>query len=310
MHTRLISLTALAFAMLPAAAMATGTDAPANDTSDQGGIVVSGRLAHTAREEQKAAPNLINVQAAEAIAKYPDVNAAEALSRMPGVALSIDTGEGRFINIRGLDGNFNGSTMGGVVLLNTQPGGTYFNAAGRAVEFDTVPIGAVDRMSIIKTGLPDHDAEGIGGSVELTPRTAIGANRLFADVTLGGGVETLPARGFIATRWCSADRSAGRTRRCPSCSASSSTMIIAASTIWKLAMSMPQVHPTRLSPRWNCASMIIIASASAIRARWISCPRKVSAITCAPAWLDTMSTPIATAWSSISTATPLPAATR
>jgi hypothetical protein len=86
--------------------------------------------------------------------------------------------------------------MGGVVLLNTQPGGTYFNAAGRAVEFDTVPIGAVDRMSIIKTGLPDHDAEGIGGSVELTPRTAIGANRLFADVTLGGGVETFAGKGL------------------------------------------------------------------------------------------------------------------
>lgn len=196
MHTRLISFTALAFAMLPAAVMAKDTATPANDLSDQGGIVVSGRLAHTAREEQKAAPNLINVQAAEAIAKYPDVNAAEALSRMPGVALSIDTGEGRFINIRGLDGNFNGSTMGGVVLLNTQPGGTYFNAAGRAVEFDTVPIGAVDRMSIIKTGLPDHDAEGIGGSVELTPRTAIGAKRLFADVTLGGGVETFAGKGL------------------------------------------------------------------------------------------------------------------
>lgn len=111
-------------------------------------IVITGaRAAKTARTEQKTAPNLINIQSAETIAKYPDYNAAEALGRVSGVSLSIDTGEGRFVNIRGLDGNLNGATFGGVVLLNTQAGGTYFNASGRAVEFDTVPIGAVDRSS-------------------------------------------------------------------------------------------------------------------------------------------------------------------
>ena len=161
------------------------------DTSSPDTIVIQGRLASTAREEQRAAPNLIDIQPAETIAKYPDVNAAEALSRIPGVALSIDTGEGRFVNIRGLDGNLNGATLGGVVLLNTQPGGTYFNGSGRAVEFDTVPIGAIDRISVVKTGLPDREAEGIGGSIELTPRTAIGMKHPFADVTLGGGYEPL-----------------------------------------------------------------------------------------------------------------------
>ncbi len=159
-------------------------------------IVVSARRADTARTEQQQAPNLVNIQPAETIAKYPDVNAAEALSRVPGVALSIDTGEGRFVNIRGLDGNLNGATFGGVVLLNTQPGGTYFNAAGRAVEFDTVPIGAIDRIVVIKTGLPDHDAEGLGGSIELSPRSAVGIKRPFAEITLGGGLETFANTGL------------------------------------------------------------------------------------------------------------------
>ncbi|UAK22850.1 TonB-dependent receptor [Sphingomonas nostoxanthinifaciens] len=163
-----------------------------NTAANNGGtIVITGRLEATARQEQAAAPNLVNIQPAETIAKYPDVNAAEALGRVPGVALSIDTGEGRFVNIRGLDGNLNGATLGGVVLLNTQPGGTYFNGSGRAVEFDTVPIGAIDRISVIKTGLPDHEAEGLGGSIELTPRTAIGLKKPFADITLGGGYEPL-----------------------------------------------------------------------------------------------------------------------
>ncbi len=154
-------------------------------------IVVTGRRADTARDEEQRALNIVDIQAAETIARYPDVNAAEAISRIPGVALSIDTAEGRFINVRGLDGNLNGATFGGVVLLNTQPGGTYFNGSGRAVEFDTVPIGAIDRIVVTKTGLPDHEAEGLGGSIELTPRTAIGATKPFAEITLGGGIETL-----------------------------------------------------------------------------------------------------------------------
>lgn len=180
-----------AFALLPSAALAQ-TPPPAVSRD----VVVTARLEKTARDEEKAAPNLVNIQAAETIAKYPDVNAAEAISRIPGVALSIDTSEGRFVNIRGLDGNLNGATFGGVVLLNTQPGGTYFNGAGRAVEFDTIPIGAVDRIVVTKTGTPDHEAEGLGGTIELTPRTAVGAKRLFADITLGGGIETFRNHGL------------------------------------------------------------------------------------------------------------------
>lgn len=179
-----------------AEAQTTAPDQTAARASTSQDIIVTARRADTARAEQKAAPNIVSIQSAETIAKYPDVNAAEAISRIPGVALSIDTAEGRFVNIRGLDGNLNGATFGGVVLLNTQPGGTYFNAAGRAVEFDTIPIGAIDRIVVTKTGLPDHDAEGIGGTVELTPRTAIGVKRAFAEITLGGGVETLKGNGL------------------------------------------------------------------------------------------------------------------
>lgn len=190
----LVSTMLVPFAAAPALADASVSSSATTSPQD---IVVTARRADAARDEQAKAPNLVNIQSAETIAKYPDINAAEAISRIPGVSLSIDTAEGRFVNIRGLDGNFNGSTFGGVVLLNTQPGGTYFNSAGRAVEFDTVPIGAIDRISVIKTGLPDHEAEGIGGSVELTPRTAIGHSGPFAEVTLGGGIQTARNKGFF-----------------------------------------------------------------------------------------------------------------
>lgn len=160
-------------------------------TTVQDLVVTAPRKESTARAEQAAAPNIVNVQSAEAIAKYPDVNAAEALSRVPGVSLSIDTGEGRYVNIRGMDGNLDGATFGGVVLLNTLPTLTYFNFTGRAVEFDTIPVGAIDRMEVTKTNRPDQEAEGLGGSVELTPRTAVTADKPFADITLGVGSEAL-----------------------------------------------------------------------------------------------------------------------
>ncbi|MBV9152492.1 MAG: TonB-dependent receptor, partial [Alphaproteobacteria bacterium] len=194
-----ISLVSTAALLTPSTAWCADPHTSAADPTapSETEIVVTGpRTEKTARDVQREAPNLVNVQSAETIAKYPDYNAAEALGRVPGVALSQDTGEGRFVNIRGLDGNLNGATFGGVVLLNTQPGGTYFNSAGRAVEFDTVPIGAVDRIEVIKTGLPDRDAEGLGGQVELTPRTAIGHDPLFLDATLGAGYQPLRKTGL------------------------------------------------------------------------------------------------------------------
>jgi TonB-dependent receptor len=148
-----------------------------------------------ARAVQYKALNLIAVQSAETIAKYPDFNAAEALGRMPGISLSSDTGEGRFVNIRGIDANLDGATYGGVPLLNTNPGGTEAGGGGRAVEFDTIPTGAIDGLIVTYTGLPEHEAEGLGGSVELSPRTAANIVNPFFDATLGAGYEPLHNHG-------------------------------------------------------------------------------------------------------------------
>lgn len=195
--SRLVQALILASTSVLAAATANAQTAPAQtQTADKEAspdtIVVTGRrFSEGARSQQKAAINLVNVQSAEDIAKYPDFNAAEALSRVPGVSISADTGEGRFINIRGLDGNLNGTQFGGVQLLNTQPGGTSFGGGGRAVELDTIPIGAVDQLIVRKTGLPDQEAEGLGGSVDVVPRTAQGIKRPFLEGEIGGGYQPL-----------------------------------------------------------------------------------------------------------------------
>ena len=186
-------------------ALAHGVAAAQDSNSGPTEVVVTAkRLEKTARAEQKAALNIVNIQPAETIEKYPDFNAAEALGRVVGVSMSEDTGEGRFVEIRGIDGNLNGATFGGVVLLNTNPGGTYFGGGGRAVEMDTVPIGSVDRVEVIKSLRPDMDAEGLGGVIELTPRSAATLKQPFVEATVAGGYEALrgdtkPFRAEIAT---------------------------------------------------------------------------------------------------------------
>ena len=66
-----------------------------------------------ARDAEFTAPNLVNLTTAEEIKRLPDVNAGEAIARLPGISLETDTGEGRFINIRGLDSDLNSTTFGG-----------------------------------------------------------------------------------------------------------------------------------------------------------------------------------------------------
>ncbi len=194
MKIRLVALaSSFLLPLVPGIAQAAGA-ADAEQSSSADIIVTAPRNEDAARETQLKALNLINVQSAEAIAKYPDFNAAEALGRIPGISLSSDTGEGRFVNIRGIDGNLNGATYGGVVLLNTNPGGTVFGS-GRAVEFDTIPTGAIDGIIVTKTGMPNHDAEGLGGSVELTPRSAAKLEKGFVEGAIGYGYEPAHKHG-------------------------------------------------------------------------------------------------------------------
>src|SRR3984957_17869238 len=71
--------------------------------------------------EKQQAPNIIDVQPLTEIIKLPDINMAEALQRIPGISLETDSGEGRFVHIRGMDADLNGTTYGGVRLPASNP---------------------------------------------------------------------------------------------------------------------------------------------------------------------------------------------
>jgi TonB-dependent receptor len=142
-----------------------------------------------ARAAQKQAPNLINLTTVEEMQRLPDVNTGEAIRRVPGISLETDTGEGRYINIRGMDADLNSTTFGGLRLPptnNSSPSGK-----GRAVAFDSIPIGFVGAIKVTKSNLPEQDAEALGGTIDITPRTAPADGKPFADLKVGTGEELL-----------------------------------------------------------------------------------------------------------------------
>ena len=154
-------------------------------------VIVEGQRSTDAmaRAAQREAPNVVNLMTADDIKKLPDVSVGEALGRVPGVSLEYDTGEGRYINIRGIDSDLNSTTFGGLRLPpsnNASP-----QTGGRAVAMDAIPNGLVGAITVTKTNLPEQDAEAIGGTVEITPKTAPLSGRPFMEGHVGSGYEPL-----------------------------------------------------------------------------------------------------------------------
>ena len=160
-------------------AQAAGTDTP----TDIGRVTTSGGVPATeglqakpsgtgTRAQAKAAEhraiNKIIVQPQSEIEKLPDVSIAQALSRLPGISMETDSGEGRFIDIRGLDADLNATTFDGVRILPSNLSSP--TGGGRAVAYDVLPAGLVGGIEVSETLRPEDDAEGLGGLVNLLPR--------------------------------------------------------------------------------------------------------------------------------------------
>src|SRR5579859_5097981 len=142
-----------------------------------------------AKEQKKEAPNVIEVQPYTEIEKLPDLNVAEALQRVPGISLESDTGRGRFINIRGLDADQNGTSYDGIELLPTNQASP--QGGSRAVAFDTFPAGLIGGVEVIKSLTPDMDATGLGGVINMLPRSLPADGGPFVDADFGLGWEAL-----------------------------------------------------------------------------------------------------------------------
>ena len=160
--------------------------------------VITGAAVGTARavNAERAAAVLTNVIAADFMGQLPDKNIAEAAMRLPGVDLYRDKGEGRFIEIRGIDPIYIGVSINGV-RASTPERGT------REVSLDTISSVMVAGLEVAKVTTPDMDADAVGGSINIKTRSGFDQEGAQAMIAAGTNWSSQEDRhgGFDATAY-------------------------------------------------------------------------------------------------------------
>ncbi len=146
-------------------------------------IVVYGELARgqaKSLQRQKTAQNIVQVVSDEFFSRFPDRNAAETVRRLPSVSVSRDQGEGDFVQIRGMDQEYNSLTLNGVRIPSPDP-----DDGIRSVGLDLVNNRLLGEIEVIKALTPDMDGDAVGGTVNFALRRAPAGGT--AVIGAGGG---------------------------------------------------------------------------------------------------------------------------
>lgn len=162
---RAILYSACALGTLAAAMPARAEDAAEDGATNV--IVVTGQRAQQERsiEAKRKAIGVLDVAAADEIGRLPDRNVSEVVERLPGVGVTYDQGEGRYVAVRGVPSALNNYTLSGVEVGN--PDGTT-----RALPLDIISGQLLNRVEVAKVKTADMDGQGIGGTINLVPQTA------------------------------------------------------------------------------------------------------------------------------------------
>ncbi|MEY2881303.1 MAG: hypothetical protein RLZZ15_3683, partial [Verrucomicrobiota bacterium] len=121
--------------------------------------------------EQRFAPNIKNVVAADALGDLMDGNVGEFLKFMPGITAEYTSESGgsvASISVRGFPGNLAVVSSDGAEMANTG------NAAGnsRVYEFSQVSINNVSRIEVTKVPTPSSPADSMAGSVNMVTKSS------------------------------------------------------------------------------------------------------------------------------------------
>jgi TonB-dependent receptor len=129
---------------------------------------------------------------AEDIGQFPDKNVGEALSRVTGVQLSRDFGEGSQVSIRGVEPDLNRIEINGMSVLGTTGG------AGRGAELRELASELIGSIDVYKGLTANMTEGGVGGTVQITTRKPLD----FKKPTLGTSLsaEHATSRGGVQPR--------------------------------------------------------------------------------------------------------------
>lgn len=139
------------------------TEATAQEDDDV--ILVTGSIRGSlinATEAKRRAINVVDVATADSVGRFPDVTTADALARLPGVAVQLDQGQARYIQVRGAPNRWTSVSIDGLPQTGVDEGG-----GERAYRFDAVPAVLLQQLVVNKSLTPDITAEAITALVDL-----------------------------------------------------------------------------------------------------------------------------------------------
>lgn len=165
---------------------------PVDVPLDEEIIVTGTALARqNAIEEKKNSDQIIEALGVDELGQLPDKNIGETLNRLPGVSMLVEKGEGRYVQIRGVNSTLNNVTINGV-----QMGSPEAELGGRQAPLDMISGSLLGGVQVIKTPTPDMDGQGIGGTVNVDTQMPFDrADPLYGYLTGRYGYEETRPRG-------------------------------------------------------------------------------------------------------------------
>jgi iron complex outermembrane recepter protein len=120
-----------------------------------------------ATNEQRYAPNVKVVMAADAFGDVTEGNVGEFLKYLPGVTVDYVAADVRTVSVRGFADNFTSVSIDGMRTTSSASG-----SSARVFEFEQVSINNASRVEVTKVPTPSSPADSLGGAVNLISKSA------------------------------------------------------------------------------------------------------------------------------------------
>jgi len=120
-----------------------------------------------ATNEQRYAPNVKVVMAADAFGDVTEGNVGEFLKYLPGITVDYVAADVRTVSVRGFSDLFTSVYMDGMRITSSVSGNS-----NRVFEFEQISINNASRVEVIKVPTPDIPSDSLGGAVNLVSKNA------------------------------------------------------------------------------------------------------------------------------------------
>jgi TonB-dependent receptor len=200
-----VGTSTLALGAIALGGTAQAQDAPSDDIEE---VVVSGFRASlaSALEIKREQSGVVDAISAEDIADFPDLNLAESLQRIPGVAITRRSGEGRQISVRGLGPDYTRVRVNGMEAIATSSGTSNSGGTnrGRGFDFNIFSSDLFSNLIVRKTASAEVDEGSLGATVDLQaarpfdssePRLVLAGQASYNDLA----EDTNPGASFLAS---------------------------------------------------------------------------------------------------------------